>query len=188
MESANKQEIGGLFSKPNATVQSVVRIKNLMNVEFEEVAKNMDELLQINVTLVEDNKSVLQRLSDLQLQYNNLLASYNKTLDAVEASAKTTSESVASVMVGDVLLGGGIAKPSGIMFDPAIHQYKPARPITLSDRNLIMSAYQNLYRQEGGMKTLPEFFRYVNDAINPTVSKTEIEGVIYNKFDERLYL
>lgn len=67
MESANKQEIGGLFSKPNATVQSVVRIKNLMNVEFEEVAKNMDELLQINVTLVEDNKSVLQRLSDLQL-------------------------------------------------------------------------------------------------------------------------
>lgn len=82
-----------------------------------------------------------------------------------------------------------ILKTSPI-FEPTIHQFKRARPIGKEARLLILRAHENLYKNglADAIPTLTDFYAYVNAEIAPTASKTEIEGVIYNRFDERLYV
>ena len=174
METAHHNQ-GGLFTEPKQELATVAKLRNLFTLNFEALAKDMQELLDINLALAKDNKEVVAKLNEVEGKYNALLVNYNKTLDAIEVTKKELPETLS-------------VSSSAVLFDSAIHQYKPSRPITLNDRNLILSAYHNVYKKEDGIKTLPDFFAYVNNAINPTVSKTEIEGVIYNRFDERLYL
>lgn len=191
METNHKEEVGqgNLFTQPKASVQSVVKLRNLFTLGFDEIAKDVETLVNMNAELIKDNQEMLAKNLDLEGKHTTLLRKFNETLDAFEkmknAGNVATTDTVESVMVGDILLN---PKPSGVMFDPAIHQHKPSRPITLNDRNLILDAYKAVYKKDEDVKTLPDFFRYVNDNINATASKTEIEGVIYNRFDERLYL
>lgn len=192
METNHKEEEvgqGSLFTQPKASVQSVVKLRNLFTLGFDEIAKDVETLVGMNTDLIKDNQEMLAKNLALEDKHKTLLQKFNETLDAFEkfknASNTSTTDTVESVMTGDVVLN---PKPSGVMFDPAIHQHKPSRPITLTDRNLILDAYKAVYKIDTEVKTLPDFFRYVNDNINATASKTEIEGVIYNRFDERLYL
>lgn len=191
METNHKEEVGqgNLFTQPKASVQSVVKLRNLFTLGFDEIAKDVETLVNMNAELIKDNQEMLAKNLDLEGKHTTLLRKFNETLDAFEkmknAGNTATTDTVESVMTGDILLN---PKPSGVMFDPAIHQHKPSRPITLNDRNLILDAYKVVYKKDEDVKTLPDFFRYVNDNINATASKTEIEGVIYNRFDERLYL
>lgn len=191
METNHKEEVGqgNLFTQPKASVQSVVKLRNLFTLGFDEIAKDVETLVNMNAELIKDNQEMLAKNLDLEGKHTTLLRKFNETLDAFEkmknAGNVATTDTVESVMTGDIVLN---PKPSGIMFDPAIHQHKPSRPITLTDRNLILDAYKAVYKKDEDVKTLPDFFRYVNDNINATASKTEIEGVIYNRFDERLYL
>ena len=191
METNHKEEVGqgNLFTQPKASVQSVVKLRNLFTLGFDEIAKDVETLVNMNAELIKDNQEMLAKNLDLEGKHTTLLRKFNETLDAFEkmknAGNVATTDTVESVMTGDIVLN---PKPSGVMFDPAIHQHKPSRPITLNDRNLILDAYKAVYKKDEDVKTLPDFFRYVNDNINATASKTEIEGVIYNRFDERLYL
>lgn len=194
METNHKEEVGqgNLFTQPKASVQSVVKLRNLFTLGFDEIAKDVETLVGMNTDLIKDNQEMLAKNLALEDKHKTLLQKFNETLDAFEkfknAGNIPTTDTVESVMTGDILLGAVVTKPSGVLFDPAIHQHKPSRPITLNDRNLILDAYKALYKKDEDVKTLPDFFRYVNDNINATASKTEIEGVIYNRFDERLYL
>ena len=192
METNHKEEEvgqGSLFVQPKASVQSVVKLRNLFTLGFDEIAKDVETLVGMNTDLIKDNQEMLAKNLALEDKHKTLLQKFNETLDAFEkfknAGNTSTTDTVESVMTGDVVLN---PKPSGVIFDPAIHQHKPSRPITLTDRNLILDAYKAVYKINTEVKTLPDFFRYVNDNINATASKTEIEGVIYNRFDERLYL
>ena len=74
-----------------------------------------------------------------------------------------------------------------VVFDPAIHTVKSPRPITRVERDQILYAYEKVYKVNDDCKTLPEFFSYVQLNICAHASRTEIEGVIYNRFDLRLY-
>lgn len=192
METNHKEEElgqGSLFVQPKASVQSVVKLRNLFTLGFDEIAKDVETLVGMNTDLIKDNQEMLAKNLALEDKHKTLLQKFNETLDAFEkfknAGNTSTTGTVESVMTGDVVLN---PKSSGVIFDPAIHQHKPSRPITLTDRNLILDAYRDVYKINPEVKTLPDFFRYVNDNINATTSKTEIEGVIYNRFDERLYL
>lgn len=100
------------------------------------------------------------RIVDLNTEVGNLNAVLDKVY--IEASSKVVTE-----------------------FDPAIHNYKPSRPISRIVRDAILEAHSTIYKE--GNITLPEFFSFVNAHIDPSASKTEIEGVIYNRFDIRLY-
>ena len=192
METNHREEEvgqGSLFVQPKTSVQSVVKLRNLFTLGFDEIAKDVETLVSMNTDLIKDNKEMLAKNLALEDKHKTLLQKFNETLDAFEkfknAGNTSPTDIVESVMAGDIVLN---PKPSGVMFDPAIHQHKPSRPITLTDRNLILDAYKAVYKINTEVKTLPDFFRYVNDNINATASKTEIEGVIYNRFDERLYL
>lgn len=192
METNHREEEvgqGSLFVQPKTSVQSVVKLRNLFTLGFDEIAKDVETLVGMNTDLIKDNQEMLAKNLALEDKHKTLLQKFNETLDAFEkfknAGNTSPTDIVESVMAGDIVLN---PKPSGVMFDPAIHQHKPSRPITLTDRNLILDAYKAVYKINTEVKTLPDFFRYVNDNINATASKTEIEGVIYNRFDERLYL
>lgn len=192
METNHREEEvgqGSLFVQPKTSVQSVVKLRNLFTLGFDEIAKDVETLVGMNTDLIKDNQEMLAKNLALEDKHKTLLQKFNETLDAFEkfknAGNTSPTDTVESVMTGDSTLN---PKPSGVMFDPAIHQHKPSRPITLTDRNLILDAYKAVYKIDTEVKTLPDFFRYVNDNINATASKTEIEGVIYNRFDERLYL
>lgn len=191
METNHKEEVGqgNLFTQPKASVQSVVKLRNLFTLGFDEIAKDVETLVGMNTDLIKDNQEMLAKNLALEDKHKTLLQKFNETLDAFEkfknAGNTSPTDTVESIMTGDVVLN---QKPSGVMFDPAIHQHKPSRPITLVDRDLILVAYKVVYKKDKDVKTLPDFFKYVNDNINATASKTEIEGVIYNRFDERLYL
>ena len=74
------------------------------------------------------------------------------------------------------------------IFDPIIHMKKPSRPMTKEVRSAILKLYNQEYKEFKSIKDLSEFFSVVNAEIAPTASKSEIQGVIYNRYDERLYL
>ena len=172
-----------LFDNPG--VHSIAKLKNLLAINAEEIQKDMNDLLDINQTVIDQNAKLLIELNELGAKYNKLLLDYNKTLDAIETSNNTEPEreTIASVMG----IENDMAKLV-VLFDPAIHTHKPSRPITNATRLQILDAYENVYKKDENVKTLPEFFSYVNANILATVSRTEIEGVIYKRFDERLYL
>ena len=172
-----------LFDKPG--VHSIAKLKNLLAINVEEIQKDMNDLLDINQTVTDQNAKLLIELNELGAKYGKLLLDYNKTLDAIETSNSTEPEreTIASVMG----IENDMAKLV-VLFDPAIHTHKPSRPITNATRLQILDAYENVYKKDENVKTLPEFFSYVNANILATASRTEIEGAIYKRFDERLYL
>lgn len=171
----------GLFS-PKPGVHSIAKLKNLLAINIEEIQGDMNILLESNQTLVQHNSELIKYSDDLKVKYNKLLNDYNATLDAIE-NKQPEHETFTSLMGVE----NDVAKLV-VLFDPAIHTHKPSRPITNAIRLQILDAYENVYKKDENVKTLPEFFAYVNLNISATASRTEIEGVIYNRFDERLYL
>lgn len=87
----------------------------------------------------------------------------------------------------DLLRNTGTTTTTVVPFDSAIHTHKPMRPITKQIRADILNAYDSVYKQIDECKTLNDFYNWIQNNICASASRSEIEGVIYNRFDERLY-
>lgn len=147
------------------------KIKNLVTLELDELTKEYEDLLSSTSTLSKVNQELRNNLTDLETRHAKLKQDY---LAMADSYSKLSVPSATSSTTGSV------------MFDPAIHSVKSPRPITRVERDSILSAYETIYKSED-CKTLPEFFSYVQLNICSHASRTEIEGVIYNRFDLRLY-
>lgn len=167
---------GNSTNKTGGVLQQMAKLKNLVTVNIEEIQLEIDSLMTANQMLIDVNTSLKQDYDNLVYKHSQLTKDYNSTLDAIN---KLEKEEVTSTTVK--------VSSSVVEFDPAIHSYKSARPISKVIRNQILEAYKTVYKVDENCKTLPDFYAYVNAHICPTASKTEIEGVIYNRFDERLY-
>ena len=116
-------------------------------------------------------KDLESKLKEVEAKYSKLLHDYNKSLEAYELT-KTSATVTPSVV---------------IPFDSAIHSHKPMRPITKLVRDQILTAYETVYKKDEDCKTLTDFYKWIQDNIHASISRSEIEGVLYNRFDERLY-
>ena len=157
----------------------VAKIKNLNTLELDELVKEYEDILSASHTLNKINGELREQISQLNDKHNKLKQDYTKTLEVYDNVIKL-SETPKEVVVETPI-------SSSILFDPAIHTVKPPRPITRVERDQIQEAYSSVYKVAENCKTLPEFFSYVQLNICAHASKTEIEGVIYNRFDLRLY-
>ena len=129
---------------------------------------NANNIIQVSNLKIKDLES---KLKEVEAKYSKLLHDYNKSLEAYELTK--SSATVAPSVV--------------IPFDSAIHSHKPMRPITKLVRDQILTAYETVYKKEEDCKTLTDFYKWIQDNIHASISRSEIEGVLYSRFDERLY-
>lgn len=176
----------GLLNLSSPVVPLTSKLRESMLLHLESVQAYIDQLEAKNVELVtniELSQNAYAILSDqfnnLGIQHRKVVADFNNTCDLYEKLKNST------VSLEETVLN--FSPTAGVLFDSKIHSYKPLRPITRAIRDQIMSAYESVYKDKTEKITLPDFFKYVQDNICPTASRTEIEGVIYNRFDERLY-
>ena len=159
-----------MFENQGSNINIALLVNNFINTmegRLEELAKEATKAQEVL-----DKSSVSSSAySELLSKYNKLYADYTKSLEAYEISKKEC-----------------VPTPStGVLFDPAIHSHKPFRPITKAVKLKILDAYENVYKKDEDCKTLSDFFSWVQANIHASVSRSEIEGVIYNRFDDRLY-
>lgn len=158
------------FNREDQLAIRINKLNSFISQELNTLAnETKDSSLNIN-TLMESNKLLQVQLEDLQRRHTKLQQDYSNSLDAMD-TIKSTSSTPTSI----------------VAFDPAIHTHKPMRPITNKLRLEILDAYQNVYKQHEDCKTLTDFFTWIQSNICHSASRSEIEGVIYNRFDERLY-
>lgn len=169
---------GNLFQNTEFHTR-VAKLKNLTTLELDELVKEYEDLLSASTTLNKVNTELRHKLDEVESRHNKLKDDYSKTLEVYENMAKL-AENATNVSTETV-------PTTVVVFDPAIHTVKSPRPITRVERDQILYAYEKVYKVNDDCKTLPEFFSYVQLNICAHASRTEIEGVIYNRFDLRLY-
>ena len=160
-----------MFNRDENIITQVSNLKLLVSSKVDSIIKEAEET---QLTLNNANniiKDLESKLKAVEAKYSNLIHDYNKTLEAYEITK--SSATVAPSVV--------------IPFDSAIHSHKPMRPITKLVRDQILTAYETVYKKDEDCKTLTEFYKWIQDNIHASISRSEIEGVLYNRFDERLY-
>ena len=160
-----------MFNKDENIITQVSNLKLLVSSKVDSIIKEAEET---QLTLNNANniiKELESKLKEAESKYSKLLHDYNKSLEAYEIT-KTSATVTPSVV---------------IPFDSAIHSHKPMRPITKLVRDQILTAYETVYKKEEDCKTLTDFYKWIQDNIHASISRSEIEGVLYNRFDERLY-
>lgn len=163
--------------KKNTSISQVIDyLNNKCIPDLNQVAKETNELLFSLTTLDNANKELKIQNSTLQDKYDKLKTDFDNALLAFNIERKSYSSSSPVTTTS-----------SGELFDPAIHTHKPKRPITNKIRLEILDAYETKYKILPECKTLHDFCFWIQDNICPSASRGEIEGVIYNRFDERLY-
>ena len=160
-----------MFNRDENIITQVSNLKILVNTKVDSIIKEAEET---QLTLNNANniiRDLESKLKEVEAKYSKLLHDYNKSLEAYELTKSSAS----------------IAPSVVIPFDSAIHSHKPMRPITKLVRDQILTAYETVYKKEEDCKTLTEFYKWIQDNIHASISRSEIEGVLYNRFDERLY-
>ena len=160
-----------MFNRDENIITQVSNLKLLVSSKVDSIIKEAEET---QLTLNNANniiRDLESKLKEIESKYSKLLHDYNKSLEAYEITK--TSATVTSSVV--------------IPFDSAIHSHKPMRPITKLVRDQILTAYETVYKKDEDCKTLTEFYKWIQDNIHASISRSEIEGVLYNRFDERLY-
>ena len=160
-----------MFNRDENIITQVSNLKLLVSTKMDSIIKEAEET---QLTLINANsmiKVLESKLKEVEAKYSKLLHDYNKSLEAYELT-KTSATVTPSVV---------------IPFDSAIHSHKPMRPITKLVRDQILTAYETVYKKDEDCKTLTEFYKWIQDNIHASISRSEIEGVLYNRFDERLY-
>ena len=160
-----------MFNRDENIITQVSNLKSLVSTKVDSIIKEAEET---QLTLINANSMIRDletKLQAVEAKYSKLLHDYNKSLEAYELTK--TSVTVTSSVV--------------IPFDSAIHSHKPMRPITKLVRDQILTAYETVYKKDEDCKTLTEFYKWIQDNIHASISRSEIEGVLYNRFDERLY-
>ena len=160
-----------MFNRDENIITQVSNLKVLVSSKVDSIIKEADET---QLTLTNANsmiKDLESKLKEVEAKYSKLLHDYNKSLEAYEIT-KTS-----------VTVTPSIVTP----FDSAIHSHKPMRPITKLVRDQILTAYETVYKKDEDCKTLSDFYKWIQDNIHASISRSEIEGVLYNRFDERLY-
>ena len=162
-----------MFNRDENIITQVSNLKLLVSTKVDSIIKEAEET---QLTLINANsmiKDLESKLKEVEAKYSKLLHDYNKSLEAYELTK--TSATIA-------------ATPSVVIpFDSAIHSHKPMRPITKLVREQIINAYDTVYKKDEDCKTLTDFYKWIQDNIHASISRSEIEGVLYNRFDERLY-
>ena len=160
-----------MFNRDENIITQVSNLKLHVSTKVDSIIKEAEET---QLTLINANnmiKDLESKLKEVEAKYSKLLHDYNKSLEAYELT-KTSATITPSVVTP---------------FDSAIHSHKPMRPITKLVRDQILSAYETVYKKDEDCKTLTEFYKWIQDNIHASISRSEIEGVLYNRFDERLY-
>ena len=160
-----------MFNRDENIIAQVSNLKSLVNTKVDSIIKEAEET---QLTLINANSIIRDletKLKEVEAKYSKLLHDYNKSLEAYELT-KTSATVTPSIVTP---------------FDSAIHSHKPMRPITKLVRDQILTAYETVYKKEEDCKTLTEFYKWIQDNIHASISRSEIEGVLYNRFDERLY-
>ena len=160
-----------MFNRDENIITQVSNLKLLVSSKVDSIIKEAEET---QLTLNNANniiRDLESKLKEIESKYSKLLHDYNKSLEAYEITK--TSATVTSSVV--------------IPFDSAIHSHKPMRPITKLVRDQILTAYETVYKKDEDCKTLSDFYKWIQDNIHASISRSEIEGVLYNRFDERLY-
>ena len=160
-----------MFNRDENIITQVSNLKLLVSTKIDSIIKEAEET---QLTLINANsmiKDLESKLKEVEAKYSKLLHDYNKSLEAYELT-KTSATVTPSVVTP---------------FDSAIHSHKPMRPITKLVRDQILTAYETVYKKEEDCKTLSDFYKWIQDNIHASISRSEIEGVLYNRFDERLY-
>ena len=159
-----------IFNTEDQLASRVIKLNEYISKELNAIA-NESNGSSVNITsLIESNKQLKNQLEELQRRHTKLQQDYTNSLDAMEL-LRTTSTTTTTV----------------VPFDSAIHTHKPMRPITKQIRADILNAYDTVYKQIDECKTLNDFYNWIQNNICASASRSEIEGVIYNRFDERLY-
>ena len=160
-----------MFNRDENIITQVSNLKLLVSTKIDSIIKEAEET---QLTLINANniiKDLEKKLKEVEAKYSKLLHDYNKTLEAYEIT-KSSATVTPSVV---------------IPFDSAIHSHKPMRPITKHVRDQILTAYETVYKKDEDCKTLTDFYKWIQDNIHASISRSEIEGVLYSRFDERLY-
>ena len=160
-----------MFNRDENIITQVSNLKVLVSTKVDSIIKEAEET---QLTLNNANniiKDLESKLKEVEAKYSKLLHDYNKSLEAYELT-KTSATITPSVVTP---------------FDSAIHSHKPMRPITKLVRDQILTAYETVYKKDEDCKTLTDFYKWIQDNIHASISRSEIEGVLYNRFDERLY-
>ena len=160
-----------MFSRDENIITQVSNLKVLVSSKVDLIIKEAEET---QLTLNNANniiKELESKLKEVEAKYSKLLHDYNKSLEAYELTKTSVTVTPSAV----------------IPFDSAIHSHKPMRPITKLVRDQILTAYDTVYKKDEDCKTLTEFYKWIQDNIHASISRSEIEGVLYNRFDERLY-
>lgn len=158
------------FNTEDQLATRVIKLNEYISKELSAIA-NESNGSSVNITsLIESNKHLKSQLDELQRRHSKLQQDYTNSLDAMEL-LRTPSTTTTTV----------------VPFDSAIHTHKPMRPITKQIRADILNAYDSVYKQIDECKTLNDFYNWIQNNICASASRSEIEGVIYNRFDERLY-
>ena len=160
-----------MFNRDENIITQVSNLKLLVSSKVDLIIKEAEET---QLTLINANsmiKDLESKLKEVESKYSKLLHDYNKSLEAYELT-KTSATVTPSIVTP---------------FDSAIHSHKPMRPITKLVRDQILTAYETVYKKDEDCKTLTDFYKWIQDNIHASISRSEIEGVLYSRFDERLY-
>ena len=160
-----------MFNRDENIITQVSNLKILVSTKVDSIIKEAEET---QLTLINANsmiKDLESKLKEVEAKYSKLLHDYNKSLEAYELTKSSAT------------VTPSIVTP----FDSAIHSHKPMRPITKLVRDQILTAYETVYKKDEDCKTLTDFYKWIQDNIHASISRSEIEGVLYNRFDERLY-
>ena len=160
-----------MFNRDENIITQVSNLKLLVSTQVDSIIREAEET---QLTLINANniiRDLESKLKEVESKYSKLLHDYNKSLEAYELTKSSAT------------VTPSIVTP----FDSAIHSHKPMRPITKLVRDQILTAYERVYKKDEDCKTLTDFYKWIQDNIHASISRSEIEGVLYNRFDERLY-
>lgn len=158
------------FNTEDQLATRVIKLNEYISKELSAIA-NESNCSSVNITsLIESNIHLKSQLDELQRRHAKLQQDYSNSIEAM-----------------DLLRNTGTTTTTVVPFDSAIHTHKPMRPITKQIRADILNAYDSVYKQIDECKTLNDFYNWIQNNICASASRSEIEGVIYNRFDERLY-
>ena len=162
-----------MFNRDENIITQVSNLKVLVSTKVDSIIKEAEETQQTLNNANNIIRDLESKLKEVEAKYSKLLHDYNKSLEAYELTKSSTTTAATPSVV--------------IPFDSAIHSHKPMRPITKLVRDQILTAYETVYKKDEDCKTLTEFYKWIQDNIHASISRSEIEGVLYNRFDERLY-
>ena len=160
-----------MFNSDENIITQVSNLKLSVSTKIDSIIKEAEETQQTLNNANNIIRDLESKLKEVESKYSKLLHDYNKSLEAYELTKTST-----------------IVTPSVVIpFDSAIHSHKPMRPITKLVREQIINAYDTVYKKDEDCKTLTDFYKWIQDNIHASISRSEIEGVLYSRFDERLY-